>query len=56
MKFRAHTAVSFGAAGPVNRRWWRLPRVRAHDLRLLKTLETATVAPTPLAIWWLAIW
>jgi Protein of unknown function (DUF2478) len=51
----AHTdagkALSFTAAGPVNARRWRLPGMQTRDLRLLKTLKTATVASTPLAIW-----
>jgi hypothetical protein len=51
----AHTdagkALSFSAAGPVNGRQWRLPGMQTRDLRLLKTLKTATVASTPLAIW-----
>jgi hypothetical protein len=51
----AHTdagkALSFSAAGPVNGRRWRLPGTQTRDLRLLKTLKTATVASTPLAIW-----
>ena len=47
----AGKAVSFSAAGPVDGRWWRLPGTQTRDLRLLKTLKTATVASTPLAIW-----
>ena len=37
--------------GQVNGRRWRLPGYPNADLRLLKTLKTATVASTPLAIW-----
>ena len=47
----AAKALSFSAAGPVNRRWWRLPGMQTRDLLLLKPLKTATVAATPLAIW-----
>ena len=47
----AGKALSFGAAEPVNGQRWRLPGMRTRDLRLLKTLKTATVASTPLAIW-----
>ena len=47
----AGKALSFSAAGPVNGRRWRLPGMQTRDLRLLKTLKTATVASTPLAIW-----
>ena len=47
----AGKALSFSAAGPVNGRRWRLPGMQTCDLRLLKTLKTATVASTPLAIW-----
>src|ERR1700730_15652546 len=46
----AGKALSFGAAEPVNGRRWRLPGMRTRDLRLLKTIKTATVASTPLAI------
>ena len=47
----AGKALSFSAAGPVTGRRWRLPGTQTRDLRLLKTLKTATVASTPLAIW-----
>ena len=47
----AGKALSFSAARPVNGRRWRLPGMQTRDLRLLKTLKTATVASTPLAIW-----
>jgi hypothetical protein len=47
----AGKALSFSAAGPVNGRRWRLPGTQTRDLGLLKTLKTATVASTPLAIW-----
>jgi hypothetical protein len=47
----AGKALSFSAAGPVIGRWWRLPGMQTRDLRLLKTLKTATLASTPLAIW-----
>jgi hypothetical protein len=47
---RGQCAV-FQPAGPVNGRRWRLPGTQTRDLRLLKTLKTATVASTPLAIW-----
>ena len=47
----AGKAQSLSAAAPVNGRRWRLPGMRTRDLRLLKTLKTATVASTPLAIW-----
>ena len=40
----AGKALSFSAAGPVNGRRWRLPGMQTRDLRLLKTLKTATVA------------
>jgi hypothetical protein len=47
----AGKALSFRAAGPANGRRCRLPGAQTRDLRLLKTLKTATVASTPLAIW-----
>ena len=40
----AGKALSFSAAGPVNGRRWRLPGMQTRELRLLKTLKTATVA------------
>ena len=46
----AGKALSFSAAGPVNGRRWRLPGTQTRDLGLLKTLKTATVASTRLAI------
>ena len=47
----AGKALSFSATGSINRRWWRLPCLQTRDLRLLKTLKTATVVSTPLGIW-----
>lgn len=47
----AGKTASFGAAVPVNGRLSRLLGMRTRDLRLLKTLKRATVASTPLAIW-----
>jgi hypothetical protein len=47
----ARKALPFSAAGPVYGRRWRLPSTQTRDLGLLKTLKTATVASTPLAIW-----
>jgi hypothetical protein len=47
----AGKALSFGGLGPSQRPTGRLPGTQTRDLRLLKTIKTAAVASTPLAIW-----